>query len=104
MEPMHDNATNQTAVPVLFAIPFGALESSRSVSNIGTIWRLDLSCKLPGVDYQSQFEVPVFKTAESRADFELDPKLAADYAPSADRDLPLGRSRDREAIVAGRQV
>ena len=92
MEPMHDSATDQTAVPVLFAIPFGALESSQFVSTTGTFWRLDLSAKLPGVDYHSQFDVPVFKTAESRADFKLDPKLAADYAVSPDRDVLLGEA------------
>ena len=33
---MHDRATDQTAVPVLFAIPFGALESSQFASTTGT--------------------------------------------------------------------
>lgn len=88
-EPMHDNVTNQTVVPVLFAIPFEAMETSRPDSKLGTKWRLDVSCKLPGVDYKSQFEVPVFKTAESRAGFQLDPKLAAQYTASANSELPL---------------
>ncbi len=31
-----------------------------------TLWRLQVEAEVPGVDYSSQFEVPVFKTAESR--------------------------------------
>ena len=49
MEPMHDSTTDQTAVPVLFAIPFDALESSQFVSTTGTFCVSDLSQSCPAL-------------------------------------------------------
>ena len=72
MQPMRDRGGEGAAVPVLFAIPFESQETSRSKSQRDIEWRLELSAKMPGVDYKSRFDVPVFKTADSRPDFKLD--------------------------------
>jgi hypothetical protein len=66
-------------IPVVFDIPFdgkptAALSASRSV-----VWRLDARAKVPGTDYIAQFEVPVFKTEQSRPDAPKLPDPAAVY-------------------------
>jgi hypothetical protein len=78
--PMHDEATGATAIPVLFAIPYDSAETSRPDSSRNIRWRLDVTGKMSGVDYKSWFEVPVFKTDESRPDFKLDASLVEAYA------------------------
>jgi hypothetical protein len=54
-----------TKVPIAFRIPPDAsvTDSSNPRSLVG--WRLRLSAEVPGVDYDSVFEVPVFRTAAS---------------------------------------
>ncbi len=76
---LDDGRTGETAVPVLMAIPYDARPSSPPSGETGVRWILELSAAVPGVDYQAEFEVPVFKTADSQPDFRLDPELAADY-------------------------
>jgi hypothetical protein len=88
-EPIRDIAAGAIAVPVLFAIPYEAEETSRAESNRCIFWRLDVAAKTPGVDYKSRFDVPVYKTADSRPDFKLDAGLLADYVASPPRDLVL---------------
>ena len=62
----------RSEVPVLFAIPFEAQATDDSGSSDEIIWRLEVAAQVPGVDYNCRFEVPVFKTEASAADFELD--------------------------------
>jgi hypothetical protein len=80
---------NETAVPVLFAIPFKLPETSRPESERDFEWRLEVLARLQGIDYAATFEVPVYKTAESRRDFQLDEKLLAEYAPPPSNELVL---------------
>jgi hypothetical protein len=101
MEPMRGDFGEGTVVPVLFAIPIKCLESARPDSTTGVHWQLQVSAKLPGVDYKAQFDVPVFKTAESRADFKLDPSLDADYAPPPPRDLLLAEAGLVKELLPG---
>lgn len=103
-QPMRDDATAATAVPVLFAIPYECLESSRPDSNRDVRWRLDVRAKMPGVDYSSRFEVPVYKTSASRKDFQLDEHLAADFAPPPSRDLLLSDAHIAKKPLAGNGV
>jgi hypothetical protein len=54
-----------TSLPVAFDLP-GDVEPSDSTNPRNqVVWRLSLSADVPGVDYASTFEVPVFRTAES---------------------------------------
>jgi hypothetical protein len=80
---------NETAVPVLFAIPYRLPETSRADTQRDFEWRLEVWANLPGIDYDATFEVPVYKTAASRADFQLDEKLLAEYAPPPSNELVL---------------
>jgi hypothetical protein len=92
MQPMRDRGGEGAAVPVLFAIPFESQESSRPKSTRDVHWRLELSAPMPGVDYKSRFDVPIFKTADSRPDFKLDESLAADFTMTPPRELVLSEA------------
>jgi hypothetical protein len=69
----------QSAIPVLFQIPYECRPSDETDLNNQTIWRLEASAKTPGLDYKSRFEVPVFKTPQSDPAFKVDRSLIAQY-------------------------
>lgn len=75
-----DGDAGETTVPILLAIPFECEETSREDSSRSIQWKLEVSAKTPGVDYRSQFEVPIFKTPESQPDFRLDEKLLDEFS------------------------
>ncbi|HEY7683475.1 MAG TPA: hypothetical protein VH879_12600 [Gemmatimonadales bacterium] len=52
-------------VPVAIPIPSDAPETATLNRNDRILWLLDVSSAVPGVDFEAQFEVPVFRTAES---------------------------------------
>jgi hypothetical protein len=74
----HDWGGAGTVIPVAFRLPQDAPESDDRNSDNQTIWRLELDADVPGVDYHVQFEIPVFRTAES--DQPLPAELEADLA------------------------
>jgi hypothetical protein len=88
MEPMRGDGEG-TAIPVLFAIPFDCQETTRPGQQGYIHWRLDVAARVPGVDYNAKFDVPIFKTAESRPDFKLDEGLVAQVGPAPNHDLVL---------------
>ncbi len=80
---------NETVVPVLFAIPYKLPETSRPDTERDFQWRLEVRARLEGIDFAATFEVPIYKTAESRRDFQLDEKLLAEHAPPLSNELVL---------------
>jgi hypothetical protein len=70
----------QSAIPVLFQIPYECRPTDEAEVNNQTIWRLTVSAKTPGLDYAAKFEVPVFKTSESDPNFVVDRSVIAEYA------------------------
>ncbi|MGA0332907.1 MAG: DUF3592 domain-containing protein [Kiritimatiellia bacterium] len=60
----------ETLLPVLFGIPFSCLPVDESDSRNQVLWRLRASAKTRGVDFHTEFEVPVFRTAESDPEFK----------------------------------
>ncbi len=54
-----------TRVAVGFRLPADAVATDSSNPRNCVVWRLRLSAEVPGVDYESVFEVPVFRTADS---------------------------------------
>jgi hypothetical protein len=84
----------QTAVPVLFAIPFStSLQSGSPDPKTSVSWILTVKAKLKGADYNARFEVPVFRTEESSSEFELDTSLLAGYVAEVDPDEVLREQR-----------
>jgi hypothetical protein len=54
-----------TRVPFQFAIPPDSHPCDDTVSDNRFFWRLSADADLPGVDYNAQFELPVFATGEA---------------------------------------
>ncbi len=78
-------------IPVEFSIPFDCTPTDRSNARNSIHWRLSATANLPGVDYSSSFEVPVFKTADSSS------RIAADVAAETSHDdgMPPSQSLSR---------
>ena len=57
------------AIPVRIAIPHGLPGSDSSDPDNEIHWHLAVSGEMPGVDFQADFQVPVFVTAASRSDW-----------------------------------
>jgi hypothetical protein len=55
----------ETHIPVAFRISGDAPSSDESDSANTVVWRLQVSAELPGVNYESRFDVPVFRTSAS---------------------------------------
>lgn len=53
------------SVPVRFAIPYDAGPESDPDASDPVKWRVTVAAELPGVDFSTQFTVPVFKTPDS---------------------------------------
>jgi hypothetical protein len=70
-------------VPVAFAIPADAAPYDALHGSDGTLWRLEASAEVPGVDYAARFDVPVFRTAASDQ-----PRTAAELAVAAQSAVP----------------
>lgn len=93
-------AAMETHIPVAFRLPADAPGCDDTDSNNRVLWRLQLSASLLGIDYQSQFEVPVFRTAASdqplSAEEEAitqDPLAGAGYQQPADSRIVVTSNR-----------
>ncbi len=73
----HDRS--RSAIPILFAIPYDQPPSDPEGGHLGVFWRLEVRAKVPGVDYATQFTVPVFKTEDSDPEFQVDESALRDY-------------------------
>ena len=91
MEPMRSDSDG-TTLPILFAIPIECQETQIPDVTGDIHWRLEVAAKVPGVDYRAEFDVPVFKTSESRPDFKLDERLVAEFASAPNNELVLRKA------------
>jgi hypothetical protein len=64
-EPSRDATGMTTRIPIAFRLPADAQPCDSSNPNDRILWRLKITASVPGVDYASLFEVPVFRTAAS---------------------------------------
>ena len=55
-------------IPAEFVIPFDCSPTNKPDNYTQVLWRLYATAEVAGVDYETQFEVPVFKTAESSSE------------------------------------
>lgn len=75
------------AIPVLFAAPYDQPQTN-FLAGAGAIkWTIVVQGKQPGVDIDVEFEIPVFETTESRADFKLDDSALKPYVESTSNPL-----------------
>ncbi len=90
-EVFEDDPT-QSAIPVLFKIPFDAKETNEENPRDAIIWKLKISADVPGIDYKAIFEIPVFRTEESRENFEIDSSSLNKYMEKTTGDSLLKSS------------
>jgi len=67
------------AIPIAILIPSDARETDRTNSRDQILWRLLISAAVEGIDFRTQYEVPVFRTAESATPFT--PEELARFGP-----------------------
>jgi hypothetical protein len=79
-----DYDPTRSSIPVLFAIPFDTQPTEERSDDDEILWRLEAEAETPGIDYAAKFQVPVFKTADSRADFELEDDPQASHLSAQD--------------------
>ena len=92
------NDPEQTAIPVLFQIPYECHATDEADANSQTFWRLEIAAKTPGLDYAATFEVPVFKTPASDPKFVVDRSLIAQYAAPENPERDLAEAGLRKDI------
>jgi hypothetical protein len=92
------------SVPVRFAIPYEAGPQSDPDASAPIKWRLDVAAELPGVDYSTNFTVPVFRTVDSDPELEVEteaPPLSVDArSPEALQSLGIHRQSTPAGGVA----
>lgn len=81
------------SVPVAFTIPYGCEETDMADPPI--VWKVVVRLEMRGLDLQTEFEVPVFKTADS------DPGIT-EAPEERPQDDPI-TAMDRAGIVWGRR-
>ena len=83
---------SHSAIPVLFQIPYECRPTDDHDPNSLIFWRLEVTAKTPGLEDQTEFEVPVFKTPQSDPHFVVDRGLIAKYAAQEDPDRDLSEA------------
>lgn len=70
-------------IPVDFYVPYELSPTDGSDPDDRIVWKLRASGDVPGIDFAAEFEVPVFRTEDSRpeTDEEREARLAAVSAP-----------------------
>ena len=91
------------AVPFSFHVPFECQETTDEDSDNRILWILTVTASVPGVDYQAEFELPVFRTEESSPESVPSPqRRRLEINP---RENPTARSkiRVRTTPVGGKE-
>jgi hypothetical protein len=79
-----DYDPTRSSIPVLFAIPYDSEPTEERSDDDEILWRLEVEAETTGIDYAAKFQVPVFKTADSQADFELEDSVQASHLSAQD--------------------
>jgi hypothetical protein len=92
-----------TSIPVDFRVPSDAEPSDASNPRNQVVWRLAVTAEVPGVDYASTFEVPVFRTGESEeltsAPLMTPPSPPEPYVQPASSRVQVTRNRRGTEVV-----
>lgn len=97
-EQNRDYAGMGTNIPVSFALPSDAVASDPDNPNNRVLWRLEVSASVPGVDYESTFEVPVFRTPASEQPPATETERL-EYHQPADSRITVSTNRRGTEIV-----
>jgi hypothetical protein len=95
-----------TRIRIGFRLPSDAQPCDSSNPNNRILWRLNLSASVPGVDYNSVFEVPVFRTpasdqplSEAEERLTHDQLVTAEYRQPADSRIVATTNRRGTEIL-----
>lgn len=94
-----------TMVPVGFAVPGDTQPTDGTDADNAIVWRLELQAAVPGVDYASRFEVPVFRTdlgevSGPEVEIPAQPALdLEDYQQPADSRIRVTSNRRGTEVV-----
>jgi hypothetical protein len=100
-KPLPADSPQKTLLPFSFAIPFDCEPTSDYKNRRLIAWYLVVKEKDKVGFGGSVFTVPIFKTHESRPDFELDDKLIEPFKLEVDVDAVLARVGLKSEILAG---
>ncbi|MFL5540114.1 MAG: hypothetical protein ACJ8J0_14075 [Longimicrobiaceae bacterium] len=64
-------AAPETRIPIAFDLPFDVRPYDTRHAPERVVWNLRVSARVPGVDYEAEFDVPVFRTAETEEGREV---------------------------------
>jgi hypothetical protein len=87
----------RVGVPVMFTIPSHAQPTD---DDKRVTWTLKAKAQLPGIDYAASFEVPVFRTADSQENIDVELTALSEY----EADRPLDVLLAEEGIVVEPQA
>lgn len=92
----------RSEIPIEFEIPFDCRPTEERSQDDEVLWRLIVDAEVPGVDYAASFEVPVFRTADSRQTLEPErsPWSSAEPPRLSERDLAQS-GIDSELLATG---
>ncbi len=77
-------------IPVELGIPYDAgPPSSTDNDDDSVFWRLEAEAEVSGVDFDTDFKVPIFRTPDSDPDFEWESQEASGYTSAAAREENL---------------
>jgi hypothetical protein len=97
-EQNRDYAGMGTNIPVSFELPSDAVASDPDNPNNRVLWRLEVSASVPGVDYESTFEVPVFRTPASEQPPSPETERLAYHQPADSRIAVTTNRRGTEIV------
>lgn len=86
-----EDDTSRSAIPVFFHISNSCKPTDESDPHDKIIWQLKIEEKLRGVDYMTQFEVPVFRIEASREDHEVSEELSDPFSEFRESEDPAKR-------------
>ena len=81
----------RVGVPIVFTIPSNSPETS---SEHQVEWRLTVKAKTPGIDYEADFQVPVFRTEDSCENVDVGAETLSQF----EQDRPLEQLLAEEGI------
>lgn len=87
----------RVGMPVMFTIPSHAQPTD---DDKRVTWTLKAKAQLPGIDYAASFEVPVFRTANSQENIDVELTALSEY----EADRPLEALLAEEGIVVEPQA
>jgi hypothetical protein len=88
-----DYDPTRSSIPVSFSIPYEAEPTEERSAEDETLWRLGVQAETPGIDFSARFEVPVFRTTDSRPDTE--PEESAWSMEETQEDLQVDLSSEK---------